>query len=68
MRIARWSNSAADHIVPAATKLGRESTSLGPVRSSLISKGMVWRPTHGDTAFSVPLFDEFMKRIMPGED
>lgn len=51
-----------------AAELGRESSSLGPVRSSLISKGMVWSPTHGDTAFTVPLFDEFMKRIMPGEE
>jgi hypothetical protein len=51
-----------------AEKLGRASSSLGPVCSSLISKGMVWCPTHGDTAFTVPLFDEFMKRIMPGED
>jgi hypothetical protein len=51
-----------------AAKLGRESSSLGPLRSSLITKGMVWSPTHGDTAFTVPLFDEFMKRIMPGEE
>ena len=51
-----------------AAELHRESSSLGPVRSSLISKGMVWSPTHGDTAFTVPLFDEFMKRIMPGEE
>ena len=51
-----------------AAKLRRESSSLGPVRSSLIAKGMVWSPIHGDTAFTVPLFDEFMKRIMPGED
>lgn len=51
-----------------AAKLGRGSSSLGPVRSNLISKGMIWSPTHGDTAFTVPLFDEFMKRIMPGED
>ncbi|MEB0139986.1 MULTISPECIES: ATP-binding protein [unclassified Undibacterium] len=51
-----------------AAELGRESSSLGPVRSSLISKGMVWSPTHGDTAFTVPLFDEFMKRTMPGEE
>jgi len=50
-----------------AAKLGRESSSLGPVRSNLIAKGMIWSPTHGDTAFTVPLFDEFMKRIMPGE-
>ena len=51
-----------------ASKLHRESSSLGPVRSSLIIKGMIWSPTHGDTAFTVPLFDEFMKRIMPGEE
>ncbi len=48
-----------------AVGLGREVSSLGPVRSSLIAKGMIWSPTHGDTAFTVPLFDEFMKRIIP---
>jgi hypothetical protein len=48
-----------------ADTLGRLSSSLGPVRSSLIAKGMVWSPTFGDTAFTVPLFDEFMKRIIP---
>jgi hypothetical protein len=51
-----------------ADELGRPVTSLGPVRSQLIAKGMVWSPHHGDTAFTVPLFDEFMKRIMPGND
>jgi hypothetical protein len=29
---------------------------------------MIWSPTHGDTAFTVPLFDEFMRRVMPGDD
>lgn len=43
-------------------------SSLAPTRSSLIAKGMVWSPNHGDTAFTVPMFDEFMKRIMPGND
>lgn len=43
-------------------------SSLAPTRSSLIKKGMVWSPNHGDTAFTVPMFDAFMKRIMPGED
>ncbi|MBI5142028.1 MAG: ATP-binding protein [Nitrospirae bacterium] len=51
-----------------AEKLGREVTSLGPTRSQLISKGMVWSPHHGDTIFTVPMFDEFMHRIMPGDD
>lgn len=50
-----------------AAVLGREVTSLGPTRSHLIGKGMIWSPTHGDTAFTVPLFEEFMHRIMPGE-
>jgi len=51
-----------------AAQLGKEVTSLGPTRSQLIAKGMVWSPSHGGTAFTVPLFDEFMKRIMPGDD
>jgi hypothetical protein len=42
-------------------------SSLAPTRSSLIVKGMVWSPNHGDTAFTVPMFDEFMKRVMPGD-
>jgi hypothetical protein len=51
-----------------ANVLERKVTSLGPVRSKLIEKGMVWSPSHGDTAFTVPLFDEFMRRIMATED
>ena len=43
-------------------------SSLAPTRSSLIRKGMVWSPNHGDTAFTVPMFDEFMKRAIPGND
>jgi len=51
-----------------AEQLQRKVTSLGPTRAQLIDKGMVWSPNHGDTAFTVPLFDEFMIRIMPGDD
>lgn len=43
-------------------------SSLATTRSALTAKGMVWSPNHGDTAFTVPMFDEFMKRIMPGSD
>lgn len=50
-----------------AEAMQRTSSSLGPTRAGLISKGMIWSPTHGDTAFTVPLFDQFMKRIMPGD-
>ena len=51
-----------------AEVLKRQVTSLGPVRAALINKGMIYSPSHGDTAFTVPLFDEFMRRIMPGDD
>lgn len=48
-----------------AETLGVKVTSLGPVRAKLIRKGMVYSPAHGDMAFTVPLFDEFMRRVMP---
>ncbi|MDQ6646470.1 MAG: ATP-binding protein [Pseudomonadota bacterium] len=51
-----------------STVLERKVTALGPTRNQLISKGMIWSPSHGDTAFTVPMFDEFMRRIMPGDE
>lgn len=51
-----------------AACLKRTVNSLAPTRASLISKGMVWSPHHGDTAFTVPLFDEFMHRVMPPDE
>lgn len=48
-----------------ADRLGRKVTAVAPVRNALISKGMIYSPAHGDTAFTVPLFDGFMRRIMP---
>jgi len=51
-----------------ASCYGAKVTSLAPSRSSLIDKGMIWSPNHGDTAFTVPMFDEFMKRTMRDDD
>ena len=48
-----------------AAALGVKVTSIGPVRSKLIKKGMIYSPAYGDMAFTVPLFDDFMKRAMP---
>ncbi len=48
-----------------ADRLGKKVTGVAPVRNSLIAKGMIYSPAHGDTAFTVPLFDGFMKRTMP---
>jgi hypothetical protein len=38
---------------------------LGPRRASIITKGMIYSPAHGDTAFTVPLFDAYLRRAMP---
>lgn len=45
--------------------LGVKITTLGPVRASLIKKGMIYSPSHGEMAFTVPLFDQFMLRAIP---
>lgn len=47
-----------------ANKLGQPVTAVAPVRSSLIAKGMVYSPAHGDTAFTVPMFDAYIRRIV----
>lgn len=47
-----------------AARAKRKPRSLGPVRDSLIKKGMIYAPGHGTIAFTVPLFDEFMLREM----
>ncbi|MBS0637146.1 MAG: ATP-binding protein [Verrucomicrobia bacterium] len=48
-----------------ADLLGMKVTALAPVRAKLIKKGMIYSAAHGELSFTVPLFDEFMKRAMP---
>jgi hypothetical protein len=48
-----------------AEKLGVRVTSVAPTRSYLIRKGMIYSPAHGETAFTVPLFDAYMRREIP---
>lgn len=45
--------------------LNRDVQAVAPIRANLISKGMIYSPSHGDNSFTVPLFDEYMKRVMP---
>ncbi len=45
--------------------LNKEVQTVAPTRATLINKGMVYSPAHGDNSFTVPLFDEYMKRVMP---
>lgn len=48
-----------------ANKINMDVQQVAPLRNNLIRKGMIYSPAHGDTEFTVPLFGEFMKRIMP---
>jgi hypothetical protein len=48
-----------------AELLRKKVTGTAPTRNALIAKGMIFSPSHGDTAFTVPLFDGFMKRTIP---
>lgn len=48
-----------------ANQLQKTVSTQAPVRSSLIRKGIVWSPTHGDTAFTVPLYHEYLLRTVP---
>ncbi|MFN3076691.1 MAG: AAA family ATPase [Alphaproteobacteria bacterium] len=45
-------------------EMGVGVKSVAPVRGSLIAKGMAYSPAHGDIAFTVPLFDQFLRRTM----
>jgi hypothetical protein len=48
-----------------AERLGAKVSAVGTLRATLIDKGMIYSPKHGDTAFTVPMFDDFMRRTMP---
>ena len=47
-----------------AQVLGRPVQGVAPTRARLVKKGMIYGPAHGDTAFTVPLFDQYLKRVM----
>lgn len=48
-----------------AQLLGKSTSQLGTTREGLINSGMIYSPKYGQAAFTVPLFDEFMKRVQP---
>ncbi len=51
-----------------ADALGETSQSLGPRRAQIINKGMIYRPSHGDIAFRVAMFDEYLIRNFVKKD
>ena len=58
--------SAPQRSGDVAEELGLDVKNAAPLRNNLIKKGMIYSPKHGDTAFTVPLFEGFMKRSMAG--
>ena len=50
-----------------AETLGRSVRAVAPTRAKLIAKGMIYSPARGDTAFTVPLFDAYLRRVLPFE-
>lgn len=48
--------------------LKKDVQTVAPTRATLIAKGMIYSPSHGDTAFTVPLFNGYMKRVIPNFD
>ena len=51
-----------------STVLSRGVGAVAPTRAKLIEKGMIYSPAHGDTGFTVPLFNEHLKRVLPRID
>ena len=48
-----------------ASVVGAKTQSLAPMRAELITKGMIYAPNRGGTAFTVPMFDDYLRRAMP---
>ncbi len=48
--------------------MGQTLQQLGPTRAKILKKGMIYAPSHGLQAFTVPLFDEFIIRAVPNLD
>jgi hypothetical protein len=56
--------SGAQRSGEIADKLKANPQSVAPIRNNLIKKGMIYSPAHGDTDFTVPLFGDFIMRVM----
>jgi len=53
-------------VAEVAARMERPISAFSPIRSSLIKKGMIFSPAHGMISYTVPLFGEYMRRVMKG--
>ena len=51
-----------------AAVLGKKVTALGPTRDVLMKKALCYSPRWGEIDFTVPMFDDFMRRWIPDLD
>lgn len=65
MRAMAELGPGAQQAKDVASLLDRTSEQMGPTRSRLIDKGLLYTPGHGLAAFTVPQFDRFMCRTYP---
>lgn len=75
VRLDRLTNKEKDYVIAMAKLgsgpyksgdiadyLGKKNRELGPVRAKVIEKGMIYSPSYGELDFTVPLFDDFLRR------
>ena len=81
VRIDRTTDSEREYLVAMASlgegpyasgrvaaAMGKDTPGVGPVRDKLIKKGLCYSPRWGEIDFTVPLFDDFVRRRLRGQE
>ena len=55
-------------VASVAHILNKDLKSISPIRARLINKGLIYATRYGEIDFTVPKFDEFLKRIKLNDD
>ena len=63
MAMAQGESEKPQSIVDIAERMGRSANSLSMMRRSLIKKGMIFSPSIGMVAYTVPMFGAYMMRM-----
>lgn len=63
MAMAQGEPEKPQSIVDIAERMGRSANSLSMMRRSLIKKGMIFSPSIGMVAYTVPMFGAYMMRM-----
>ena len=63
--MADFPHETAISTTDVANAMGRSMGALSPIRASLIAKGMIYSPSYGKVAYTVPMFADYMLRTMP---